>query len=117
MTIHDHLLTCPCTSRDRFKLARQINNDCRHYYQPKSISAPLAYDEEGEIMDNAGISWDTTDGWESHMTDKHGRKTVVAKGPQGRKYNGIHRLTSWAHNILRHADTHITATPLWVPTR
>jgi len=105
---HDHLLTCPCTSRDRLKLARQINNDCRHYYLPKSISTSLDYDEEGEILDNAGISWDTTDGWESHMTDKHGRKTVISKGPQGRIYNGIHRLTSWAHNILRHADTHIS---------
>ena len=104
---HEHLLTCPCTSRDRLKLARAINNNCRPYYQPKHIHTPLDPDTEEEIMATNGMTWDITEGWESHMSDKHGRKTRIAQGPEGRNYNGARKLTSWAHSILRHVDDHI----------
>jgi hypothetical protein len=104
---HEHLLTCPCKTRERLKLARSINNNCRPYYQPKQIHAPLDNDIEEEIMAHNGMTWDTTEGWQSHMTDKHGRKTPIAQGPEGRNYNGSRKLTSWAHSILRYVDDHI----------
>ena len=39
--------------------------------------------------------------------DKHGRKTPIARGTPGRIYGKTKRITSWAHNILRHCNLNI----------
>jgi hypothetical protein len=61
--------------------------------------------EEHEILDRIALHYSHSAAWTSHTTDKHGRSTPLASGPPGRLYGKTKRLTSWAHNILRHCDS------------
>jgi hypothetical protein len=68
---HLHLLTCPCTLKNRLKLAKTINNDCKQYYKPIAVTPTLDSNEEDEIIADMGSSWDTTEAWKSVSADKH----------------------------------------------
>ena len=137
---HLHLLTCPCTSRQRLKLEKAINNECKQYYHPQSLNPTLDHLTEEEIISEMGSSWDITDAWKNVSIDKHGRSTTIATsyimGPQhpsplSAKYsvptptdifhkhptNGIHRPTSpprdcSLNTCIRHSRQH-SAQPIY----
>ena len=104
---HEHLLTCPCTLKQRLKLAKSINNDCKQYYKPSAVTPTLDSNEEEEIVADMGSSWDTTEAWKSVSADKHGRERTIDTGQPGRQYEQVKFITPWAHNILRHCQDHI----------
>jgi hypothetical protein len=58
---HINLLTCPCTSRNRLKLEKAINNECKLYYKPQSLSPERDHHSEEEIISDMGSTWDITD--------------------------------------------------------
>jgi len=58
-------------------------------------------------MEQNGTPWGATKGWESHMTDKHGRRNTITTGPPGRSYTNGNKITAWAHNIIQHCRTHV----------
>jgi hypothetical protein len=47
---HDHLLTCPCSTRYHIQLSRKINNDFKQYYHPTALTALLDESEEQDIL-------------------------------------------------------------------
>jgi hypothetical protein len=86
---HLHLLTCPCTSRNRLKLAKTINNDCKQYYKPEAVTPNLDFTEEEEIIAGMGSSWDTADAWKGVTADKHGLERTIDTGqPDGNTNTG-----------------------------
>ena len=104
---HSHLLTCPCSARAHTTLLRDINNICKPYYTPRPLLAEMDNWDECDLLDNMNLQHSHTAAWTSHTTDKHGRKTPMSSGPPGRQYGATKRLTSWAHNILRHCVDNI----------
>ena len=101
----EHLIqTCPHLTNSRFKLARTLNNIFRESAQPQAITPRLTEADEFEHLENIGIGWDITQGWTAHTTDKHGRESLICRGPQGRALEGTKLLTSWAHNILNYCE-------------
>ena len=104
---HEHLLTCPCTTQYRFTLIRDINNIFKQYYTPRSLTPTMDDMEEGDTLDTIALPYAHTAAWTSYTTDKHGRKTPIARGTPGRIYGKTKRITSWAHNILRHCNLNI----------
>jgi hypothetical protein len=101
------MLTCPSTPRRGLQLCRANNNDCRQIYQPQPLNGNLPPEQERRIMEQNGTPWGATKGWESHMTDKHGRRTTITTGPPGQIYINGNKLTAWAHNIIQHCRLHI----------
>jgi hypothetical protein len=77
---HIHLLTCPCTFRNRLKLEKAINNECKQYFKPQSLNPELDHHSEDEIISDMGSTWDITDAWKGITTDKYGRSTTIDTG-------------------------------------
>jgi hypothetical protein len=104
---HDRLLTCPCSTRAHIKLSREINNDFKQYYHPTALTALLDESDERDTLDIIALPYSRTEAWTSYTTDKHGRETPLSKGTPGRIYGRTKRITSWAHNILRHCNSNL----------
>jgi hypothetical protein len=76
---HDHLLTCPCSTRAHIKLSSEINNDFKQYYHPTALTASLDETDERDTIDTIALPYSRTEAWTSYTTDKHGRKTPTVQ--------------------------------------
>ena len=102
---HEHLIhTCPFRNASHYKLARTLNNNFRLDAAPTLISPLMQASDVTELLQLAQLQWNSTPGWESHTTDKHGRTSTIRTGPPGTNVGGTHFLTSWLHSVLRHCD-------------
>ena len=101
-TTEHQMYTCPHVQRNHLQLARTINNHFRNSASPVPCQPLIDADALERITYNNNLEWDTTPGWTSSTSDKHGRETVISKGPPGTQWENMKLLTSWAHNIIRH---------------
>jgi hypothetical protein len=105
---HRHLLEqCPSLHASRYKLARTINNIFRDSAAPTALINPIPLTEEEDHPQQVGIEGNTTPGWETHTTDKHGRQTLICTGPEGRNINEKNLLTTWLHSTMTYCINHL----------
>ena len=105
-TTEHQLYTCPHVQSNHLQLARTINNQFRTCSNPTPCHPPISEEALDRLIYASNIEWESTPGWVSSTSDKHGRETVVSRGPPGTQWEKMKLLTSWAHSILRYCSTH-----------
>ena len=81
-TTEHQMHTCPHVQRNHLQLARTVKNHFRNSASPVPCKPLIDADDLERITYNNNLEWETTPGWTSSTSDKHGRETVISKGPQ-----------------------------------
>jgi hypothetical protein len=107
-TTEYQLYNCPHVQSNQQQLARTINNQFRTCSNPTPCHPLIPEEALDHIIYESNIEWDSTPGWVSSTKDKHGRETVVSRGPSGIQWKKMKLLTSCTQHppVLLHIPPH-----------